>query len=107
MSVIAEIQIEGDFVLSELLAELPDVPIQLERVVPAGERTVPLIWVHTDDPEPVEAHLCDHRLVESLTRLDTFEDRALYRIEWTEQPDSVFEQLQSQRGGPPRRGRRR
>lgn len=95
MSVIAEIQIEGEFVLTELLADLPDVPIQLERVVPAGERTVPLIWIHTDDPEPTEAHLRDHRLVESLTRLDTFEDRALYRIEWHEQPDSVFEELQT------------
>lgn len=97
MSVIAEIQIEGEFVLTELLADLPDVPIQLERVIPAGDRTVPLVWIHTDDPEPIEAQLREHRLIESLTRLDTFEDRALYRIEWTEQPDSVFEALQSQR----------
>ncbi|ADJ16420.1 helix-turn-helix domain-containing protein [Halalkalicoccus jeotgali] len=97
MSVIAEIQIEGDFVLSELLAELPDVPIQLERVVPAGDRTIPLLWIHTDDPEPVEAHLRDHRLIDSIARLDTFEDRALYRIEWSEEPNSVFDELQSQR----------
>jgi hypothetical protein len=43
MSVIAELQIEGDFALSERFTELPDVRVQLERVVPAGERTVPLI----------------------------------------------------------------
>lgn len=97
MSVIAEIQVEGDFALSELLKELPDVPIQLERVIPAGERTVPLIWIHTDEPEPVEQHLREHRLIESITQLDVFEDRALYRIEWTEEPDSIFNEIQSKR----------
>lgn len=97
MSVIAEIRIEGDFVLSELLKGLPDVPVQLERVIPAGDRTVPLIWVHTDDPEPVEEHLREHRLVETITQLDTFPDRALYRIEWAEEPDSVFEAVGSKR----------
>jgi predicted DNA binding protein len=97
MSVIADIQIEGDFALSELLTELPDVRVQLERVVPAGERTVPLIWIHADDPEPAEQTLREHRLIESITRLDTFEDRALYRIEWAKEPDSIFEALRSQR----------
>jgi predicted DNA binding protein len=97
MSVIAELQIEGDFVLSELLAELPDVRVQLERVVPAGDRTVPLVWIHTEDPESVEHQLRDHHLIETLTRLDTFADRVLYRIEWAEEPDSVFDALQSQR----------
>lgn len=97
MSVIAEIRIEGDFVLSELLKGLPDVPVQLERVIPAGDRTVPLIWVHTDDPEPIEEHLCEHQLVETITQLDTFPDRALYRIEWAEEPNSVFEAISSKR----------
>lgn len=67
MSVIAELQIEGDFVLSELLAELPDVRLKLERVVPAGDRTVPLIWIHTDDPESVEHQLRNHHLIETAT----------------------------------------
>jgi hypothetical protein len=93
MSVIAELTIEGQFALSELLTELPDVPVQLERVVPAGERTLPLIWIHTTDPDPIEERLREHRLIETLTRLDTFEDRALYRIEWTEEPDSVFDAI--------------
>jgi hypothetical protein len=97
MSVIAELEIKGDFVLSELLTELPDVPVQLERVVPAGERTIPLIWIHAADPEPAEQTLRDHWFVESLTRLDTFEDRALYSIEWTEEPNSVFEKLRTHR----------
>lgn len=97
MSVIAELEIEGDFVLTELLHALPDVRVQLERVVPAGERTVPLIWIHTTDPDPVEHQLREHRLIDTLIRLDTFDDRALYRIEWAEEPDSVFDALQSQR----------
>ncbi len=41
MSVIAEIQLAGDFALSELLRGLPDVRMQLERVIPAGDRTIP------------------------------------------------------------------
>jgi predicted DNA binding protein len=97
MSVIAEVTVEGDFALSELLTELPDIRIQLERVIPAGDRTVPLIWIHTDDPEPVEKHLREHRLIDTITLLDSFEDRALYRIEWTEEPDSIFEAMESQR----------
>lgn len=97
MSVIAEIQIEGDFALKELLKELPDVRVQFERVVPAGERTVPLVWIHTADPEPAEQTLREHELVSSITQLDTFEDRALYRIEWVEEPDGIFSEIRSQR----------
>jgi predicted DNA binding protein len=99
MSVIAEIQIEGNFALSELFKELPDVRVQLERVVPAGDRTIPLIWIHAAEPESVEQTLRDHRLIESITQLDTFEDRALYRIEWADEPDSIFEEIRSQRAG--------
>jgi predicted DNA binding protein len=97
MSVIAEIQLAGDFALSELLRELPDVRLQLERVVPAGNRTIPLIWIPAADPEPAEQQLRDHRLIKSITRLDTFEDRALYRIDWAEEPDSVFTEIRTQR----------
>jgi predicted DNA binding protein len=97
MSVIAEIQVEGDFVLSELLTELPEVRIQFERIVPAGERTVPLIWIHTADPDPVEQALREHELISSITQLDRFEDRALYRIEWVEQPGDIFEEIRAQR----------
>jgi hypothetical protein len=81
MSVIVELQIAGDFALSELLRELPDVRMQLERVVPAGDRTIPLIWIHTADPEPAEQKLRDRRLIKSIKQLDTFDDRALYRVE--------------------------
>lgn len=95
MSVIAELQIAGDFALSELLRELPDVRMQLERVIPAGDQTIPLIWIHAADPEPAEQELREHRLVKSITQLDTFEDRALYRIEWEEEPDSVFTEIRT------------
>lgn len=96
MSVIAEIQTEGDFALSELFHEFPDIRVQLESVVPVGDRTAPLIWIYTTDPESVEDNLREHRLIETITRLDTFEDRALYRIEWAEEPDSIFEEIKSQ-----------
>ena len=97
MSVIAEVQLAGDFALSELLRGLPDVRMQLERVIPAGNRTIPLIWIHAADPEPAEQELRDHHLIKSVTQLDTFEDRALYRIEWEEEPDSVFKEIRTQR----------
>ncbi len=97
MSVIAEVELAGDFVLSELLKELPDVRIQLERVIPAGDRTIPLIWIHAADPKPAEQKLHDHRLSKSIEQLDTFEDRALYRVEWAEEPDSVFKEIRTQR----------
>ena len=97
MSVIAELQIAGDFALSELLRELPDVRMQLERVIPAGNQTIPLIWIHAADPEPTEQKLRDHRLIKSIKQLDTFEDRALYRVEWEEEPDSIFTEIRTQR----------
>lgn len=97
MSVIAELQIAGDFALSELLRELPDVRMELERVIPSGDQTIPLIWIHAADPEPAAQKLRDHRLVKSITQLDTFEDRALYRMEWAEEPDSVFTEIRTQR----------
>ncbi len=71
--------------------------MQLERVIPAGNRAVPFIWVHTEDPDPVEQRLREPRLIEAATQLDTFPDRTLYRIKWSEEPDSVFEAISSQR----------
>ncbi|MFC7009559.1 bacterio-opsin activator domain-containing protein [Halalkalicoccus salilacus] len=71
--------------------------MQLERVIPAGDRTISLIWIHAANPEPAEQELREHRLVKLITRLETFEDRTLYRIDWAEEPDSVFTEIRTQR----------
>jgi predicted DNA binding protein len=69
----------------------------LSASFPPGTEPIPLIWIHAAEPESVEQELRDHRLVESITQLDTFEDRALYRMEWADEPDSVFKEIRTQR----------
>ncbi|WP_129113482.1 helix-turn-helix domain-containing protein [Halegenticoccus tardaugens] len=97
MSVIAEFEVETtQFLLADMLTELPEAWAQFERVVPSGERTVPLLWVYGSDPGTMERNLLSHPMVQSLNRLESSDDRALYAIEWAEEPDSVLEGISEQ-----------
>ncbi len=83
MSVVAEFSIRADeFLLGELIAGFPGLSVEIERVVPAEKRVMPYIWAYGTDLAAFEAAMAEHPNVSSVTVLDRFDDRALYKIAW-------------------------
>ncbi|WP_129116699.1 helix-turn-helix domain-containing protein [Halegenticoccus tardaugens] len=97
MSVIVEFEIKpAQFLLADILTELPEAWAQFERVVPSGERPVPLLWVYGADPETSEHHLSSHPMIHNIKQVEASEEQALYAVEWAEEPDSVLEGIAKQ-----------
>lgn len=53
------------------------------------ELLTPYFWVSGGDHESFETAAGDDPSIRDLTRLDTFEEAALYRAEWTENVESI------------------
>jgi len=92
MSVITEIRIPpDDFELGQILDLAEASAIELETLVPSGDVTVPLFWVY----EPVENGFLDaverYPTVNSVTEVDVFEDRTLFRLDWDASQDHLFQ----------------
>lgn len=68
--------------LGDLAAADLDLSFEMERVVPAGERVMPYLWVYGTAQDAFERTASDTPGVETVLPLDRFEDSALYRIEW-------------------------
>jgi hypothetical protein len=91
MSVIAEVRIpSNDFELGQILALEEASAVELETLVPSGDVTVPLFWVY----EPVENVFLDtvqrYPTVDSVTEVDVFDDRTLFRLDWDASQDHLF-----------------
>lgn len=95
MSVIGEISVTaGDFKLGRTLSAHADATVHLERIVPLGERTVPYLWIETDDAiEDVLRSLRTELNVETVEPIATEGDRTLVRIEWTDDPDVLLDAI--------------
>ncbi|WP_299268684.1 helix-turn-helix domain-containing protein [Halorientalis sp.] len=91
MSVIVEMEVAAsDFELGRILDIVPGVRIEVETMVPAGERAVPLFWVYDGDRASFESRVRDHPAVDVVTEIDEFEDRTLYAIDWNVEFDHFF-----------------
>ncbi|SDR34939.1 helix-turn-helix domain-containing protein [Natronobacterium texcoconense] len=91
MTVVAEISIEADqFLLGQIIAEHAGLSVELERVVPAEQRVMPYIWGYGTDLAAFEKAMAESPNVESITVLDQYDDRALYRIEWEDPAEQLI-----------------
>jgi predicted DNA binding protein len=94
MSVIAEISVPADdFELGRILELSAAGMVELESLVPTGERVVPYFWVCDADFEAFEAATESHPAVERLTRIDVFDDRVLYSLSWSAGNDRMFQSV--------------
>jgi len=96
MSVIAEVRIPAaDFELGQILDVGGAAAIELETLVPTRDVTVPLFWVY----EPVENGFLEtverYPSVNSVTEVDVFEDRTLFRLDWDASQDHLFRCIRS------------
>ncbi|MEF8886891.1 MAG: helix-turn-helix domain-containing protein [Haloarculaceae archaeon] len=91
MSVIVELEVAArEFELGRILQVAGEARIEMETVVPAAERAVPLFWVYNDHADAFEAAVGGHPTVNRITAVDVFEDRALYAINWDASSDEFF-----------------
>jgi predicted DNA binding protein len=94
MSVIVELEISADeFELGRILQIGTGVRVEMETVVPAADRAVPLFWVYRADAESFEEGVRDHESVSTITAIDIFEDRALYAMDWAVGEDRFFQAI--------------
>lgn len=88
MSVILEFTIDSeDFQLGRALSSAPDdMHLELERLVPTGDMTMPFIWATGENHQAFEEQVQDESMVKEFLALDRVGDSGLYRIEWTDKP---------------------
>lgn len=95
MSVIAEFRVPStDFELGRILSIDGDTTIELERLVPIGEATVPLFWVHNTTRESLVENVQNHSSVNDATEIDVFEDQTLFTLDWESTEDRLIEGIQ-------------
>src|SRR6056297_493080 len=99
MSVVVEFGLDsGEFELGRILELTAGEELQLEAVVPTGERAVPSFWTDGVDVEAFEGRVRDHEAVESLTAVQTAGERCLYALEWNRRSDPVIAGIRAEGG---------
>lgn len=90
MSIFAEFTLPSRmFVLEETFAALPDVVVEVERVVATEDVVTPYFWVAGVSDEEFESAAEADSSIQDFRQLDTYEEAMLYRARWTENIESV------------------
>lgn len=89
--IITELTIPAEqFALDEALSTVPKMVIDVERVVAhTPTEIMPYFWIAGTDYEEFERVAKTDPSVEDLTRIDEFEDTALYRAKWIQNVECV------------------
>jgi predicted DNA binding protein len=99
MSVIVEFRVPStDFELGRILTVEDISSVELESLVPTGDVTVPLFWIHNSTRESFLERIKRHPAVNDASVVDTFEDRTLFTLDWDAKRDRVFEGISEHDG---------
>lgn len=99
MSVIAEVRIpSAEFELGRILRVDGIASIELENLVPVGDATVPLFWIHNSTRDSFLENVRRHPAVNDVSEVDVFEDRSLFTLDWDAHQDHVFEGINESGG---------
>jgi predicted DNA binding protein len=82
-----------EFPLGTVFAELPDVTVQLERVVPDARGVVPYFWVRGTETDSIVDQFSAHPGVEDIQFVDEIDGEYLMRCQWVSEHDSVLDAL--------------
>lgn len=83
----------SDFPLGTVFAKLPDVTVQLERIVPGADEVVPYFWIRGSESDSIVEQFSDHPGVRDIRLVDNVDDEYLMRCEWVADHDSVLDAL--------------
>lgn len=72
-----------------MFKQLPDVTVELERLVPAQDVVIPYFWVRGTEVDDIENAFTEHPGV-SIRLVDSVADEYLLRVEWALDYDDVL-----------------
>ncbi|MEF8872169.1 MAG: helix-turn-helix domain-containing protein [Haloarculaceae archaeon] len=72
----------AEFPLGSVFETLPDVTVELERLIPHETLIIPYFWVRGADAEDIEAAFDAHAGVVNIKLVDAVDDEYLMRVEW-------------------------
>ena len=99
MSVIAEFRVpSADFELGRILRVDGMSSIELESLVPTGDATVPLFWIHNSTRDSFVETVQRHPAVNNASEVDEFKDRTLFTLDWDANQDHVFRGIGANEG---------
>ncbi|WP_122088644.1 helix-turn-helix domain-containing protein [Halalkalicoccus subterraneus] len=75
------------FPLGTVFEALPDVEVEIERIIPGADVIIPYFWVRGVPTDDITTAFSDHPGVKDLRLIDSIEDEHLLRVEW--EPDYV------------------
>jgi len=91
MAVIAHLRVSADaFELGKILSMTGGTSVQLENLVPLGEKAVPLFSVYGDIGPAFEADIRTHAAVGGLREVSKHDEVVLYALDWTVSEDAFF-----------------
>ncbi|MFC7230734.1 helix-turn-helix domain-containing protein [Saliphagus sp. GCM10025308] len=78
------------FPLGTIFEQLPDVTVELERIIPARDVVIPYFWVRGTSVDNIEGAFTVHPGVKEIEFVDSVSDEYLLRVEWALDYDDVL-----------------
>ena len=72
--------------------------VELESLVPSGDRPLPFFWIYATDPESIVDSLRGHESVERIKVVERVDDATLVALKWTPDTDTVFHDIDASDG---------
>ena len=83
----------SEFPLGSVFENLPSVTVELERLIPHGDRIIPYFWARGAKAEDIEAEFEGHPGVSNVRLVDSVDDEYLMRAEWDREHVGVLSGL--------------
>jgi predicted DNA binding protein len=83
----------NDFELGRLLEEIPQIQIELERIVPLRDSVLPLFWTSNGDIDEVIAILEESPLTQKVNYLTEDGKRQLFEVRWSSDVDGLIQNM--------------
>ncbi|NUB91325.1 helix-turn-helix domain-containing protein [Haloterrigena sp. SYSU A121-1] len=81
------------FPLGTVFEQLPDVTVELERIIPAQDVVIPYFWVRGTVVDDIEDAFTGHPGVDDIRLVDSVADEYLLRVEWALEYSGVLSTL--------------
>ncbi|MFD1564360.1 bacterio-opsin activator domain-containing protein [Haloarchaeobius amylolyticus] len=81
------------FPLGTVFKQLPDVTVELERIIPAQDIVIPYFWVRGTVADDIEDAFTGHPGVADIRLVDSVADEYLLRVEWALEYSGVLSTL--------------
>ncbi|MFC6717876.1 helix-turn-helix domain-containing protein [Natrialbaceae archaeon GCM10025810] len=78
------------FPLGTVFEQLPNVTVELERIIPARDVVIPYFWVRGTGVDDIESAFTEHPGTKEIRLVDSVEDEYLLRVEWALEYDDVL-----------------